>query len=348
MPWGPVRGHDRVVAGLRRSLAEGRFPHAFLFVGPEGVGKKTFALRLAQALLCETRAEADLDPCGACPACHQVAAGTHPDLIVAARPEDKHDLPIAVVRQLGHDMGLKPARGARKVAIVDDADDMNDEAANALLKTLEEPPPGSILVLIGTASEVQLETIVSRCRVVRFDPLPESELQEVLLERGIAHDRVEAARLAALGEGTVVRARGLADPALITFRRDLIDQLSQPGGFDAMALSKSMEVFVKEAGKESVDQRARAALLTVELATFFRAVLWQTAGLEPPAADPADRRAAASLAVRLGPEDVFLLAERCLDAHYHIQRKAYMPLILDALMRDLGQTLKSRVPSAPT
>ncbi len=339
MSWGPVHGHDRVVLSLRLAMAEGRFPHSLLFVGPEGVGKKTFAVRLAQALLCETRSETELEPCGACQACLQVMAKTHPDFLIFGRPADRHELPIAVVRQLGHDMGLKPARGARKVAIVDDADDMNDEAANALLKTLEEPPPGSVLVLIGTSAEVQLETIVSRCRVVRFDPLPEAELQAVLRECGIAADHAEAARLAALGEGSVARAIGLADPALTAFRRDLIDQIAQPGGFDPAATAKSIETFVKEAGKESVDQRTRAALLAVELATFFRAVLWQTAGLEPPAADPADRRAAANLAERLGPEDVFLLAERCLDAHYHIQRKAYLPLVLDALMSDLARVL---------
>jgi DNA polymerase-3 subunit delta' len=323
-------------------MAEGRFPHAFLFVGPEGVGKRTFAFRLAQALLCETRPETDLDPCGACAACHQVAAQTHPDFLVVGRPEDKHDLPIAVVRQLSHDIGLRPARGGRKIAIVDDADDMNDEAANALLKTLEEPPPDSVLVLLGTAAEVQLETIVSRCRIVRFGPLSEDDLKAVLRGRGIAGDESEAARLAALGEGSVARAQGLADPALIAFRRQLIDQLARPGGIDAPALSRSIETFVKEAGKESVDQRGRAALLAVELANFFRGVLWQTVGLETPAADLADRRAAAALAERLEPEDVFFLTERCLDAHYHVQRKAYMPLVLDALMSDLGQALRRR------
>ena len=197
-------------------------------------------------------------------------------------------------------------------------------------------------VLIGTAAEVQLETIMSRCRVVRFGPLSEDDLKAVLRERGIADDEAAAARLATLGEGSVARAQGLADPALIAFRRQLIDQLARPGGIDAPALSRSVEAFVKEAGKESVDQRGRAALLAVELANFFRGVLWQTAGLETPAADPADRRAAAALAERLEPEDVFLLTERCLDAHYHVQRKAYMPLVLDALMSDLGQALRLR------
>ena len=86
-----------------------------------------------------------------------------------------------MIRDLCDQFALKPARGSRKVAILDDADDLNDEAANAFLKTLEEPPPGAVLILIGTSPELQLETIVSRCQVVRFDPLPDAEIAALLL-----------------------------------------------------------------------------------------------------------------------------------------------------------------------
>ena len=176
MPWHSIRGHDRVVAELRRSLEQGRFPHAMLFVGLEGIGKRTFARKLAQSLLCETVAADRLDPCESCPGCLQVEAQTHPDYTEAARPEDRHELPIAVIRDLCEHFALKPARGIRKIAILDDADDLNEEAANAFLKTLEEPPPGAVLILIGTSVEVQLQTIVSRCQVVRFDPLPAEDV----------------------------------------------------------------------------------------------------------------------------------------------------------------------------
>jgi DNA polymerase-3 subunit delta' len=342
VPWHSIRGHDGVVASLRRALVQGRFPHALLFVGPEGIGKRAFALTLAQALLCPRQPEAELDPCGSCPSCLQVRAGTHPDLLLARRPEDKHELPIQVIRDLCLDLGLKPMLGARKVAIIDDADDLNDEAANAFLKTLEEPPEGSVLILIGTAAELQLDTIVSRCRVVPFRPLPEPELAAVLQEQGVAADPAEAARLARLGEGSVARARGLADADLEGFRRALIDEIAAPGGFDPPALARRLEAFSKEAGKESVAHRARAGLLVGELARFFRGVLWQTAGLEPPAPDPADRLAAAALAERLDPEVVLVLADRCLEADHHIQRKAYLPLILDALTHDLGRLIHRR------
>ncbi len=342
MPWHSIRGHDLVVDELRKILAQGRFPHALLFVGPEGVGKKTFALKLAQSLLCERNPETALDPCEVCPSCLQIKNGTHPDLLTVARPDEKHELPIKVIRDLCIDLGLKPMHGTRRVAIIDDADELNDEAANAFLKTLEEPPPGSVLILIGTSPEVQLDTIISRCRVVRFDPLPASELAAVLTEQSIVTDPSEAARLAMLADGSVGRAKGLADPELERFRRDMIDALADPSGLDSPALAGKLGAFIKEAGKESVDQRGRARLLVGEIARFFRGLLWQTAGLLPPSPDPEDRRAAAALAEKLEPEDVFLLADRCLEADWHIQRKAYMPLILDAFTRDLGALINGR------
>jgi DNA polymerase-3 subunit delta' len=320
-------------------LAQGRFPHAFLFVGPEGVGKRSFARTMAQGLLCERHPEADLDPCGACPSCLQVEAGTHPDLLSVARPEERHELPIQVIRDLCLELGLKPMAGTRRIAIVDDADDLSEEAANAFLKTLEEPPPGSVLVLIGTAPELQLETVVSRCRVVRFEPLPEAELASLLLEQGIAADPAEAKRQALLGQGSVARARGLADKGLNAFRRSLLDEVAAPGGFDPPALARKLESFINDAGKESVDRRARASLLMGELAGFFRGVLWQASGLAPPSSDPDDRRAVADIAGRLDPEAVFVLADRCLEADLHVRRKAYLPPVLDALTHDLGKLI---------
>ncbi len=339
MPWHSIRGHDRVVDELRTAARSGRLPHALLFVGPEGVGKRTFARKLAQALLCEARPEADLDPCGACAGCVQVEGDTHPDLLTAGRPEDKQELPIKVIRDLCDEFGLKPARGGRKVAIVDDVDSMNEEAANAFLKTLEEPPPGAVLILLGTSAERQLETVVSRCQVVRFEPLPADELAATLLERGVATEPAEALKLATLADGSVGRAVGLADPELGRYRRDLIDGLASEGGIDPAEQVKRLDAFAKQAGKESAAQRRRVRLMLWELARLFRGVLWQTAGLEPPSPDPDDRRAIARLAERLEPEDVFILAERAMDADFHVQRNLYMPLVLESLFHDLAKVV---------
>jgi DNA polymerase-3 subunit delta' len=318
---------------------QGRFPHALLFVGPEGVGKHLAARTLAQALLCERHGEAELEPCGACPSCLQVVARSHPDVLLVAKPEEKHELPIATIRTLCLDLGLKPMRGGRRVAIVDDADDLSEEAANAFLKTLEEPPPGAVLVLIGTSPELQLDTILSRCRVVRFEPLDEATLTAILLEERVVTEADEARRLAARGEGSVGRAVGLADPELSRFRQDLLATLADPRGLDAPGLSKQFEAFVNDAGKESVLRRERARLLVGELARFFRGVVWETVGAAAPGADADDARHAGAIAERLGPEAAIRLADRCLEAEYQVARKAHLPLIADALFHDLGRGL---------
>src|SRR5205085_1514977 len=153
----------------------------YLFAGPEGVGKRLFALELAKALLCEEPPET-LTSCGKCSACLLVDAGTHPDLFQISKPEDGNVLDIETVRELCAGFALKSARGRGKVAIVDDADDLNEQAANSFLKTLEEPPAGSVFILIGTSLELQLQTIRSRCQPIRFAPLP-SPLVKQILER---------------------------------------------------------------------------------------------------------------------------------------------------------------------
>ena len=173
-----IRGHESARERFRKSLEAGRLASTFLFVGPQGIGKRGFALGLAQALLCaRTRADDPLEACGACESCRLMAAGTHPDLIRIERPEGKSFIPVELLigsqekrmrEGLCHEIAMKPFLGGRKVAIIDDADFLNVEGANALLKTLEEPPPRCVMILIGMSAARQLPTIRSRCQIVRF------------------------------------------------------------------------------------------------------------------------------------------------------------------------------------
>src|SRR5205807_1760656 len=114
-----------------------------------------------------------------CPACTQVEAGTHPDVFYLRTPEGKHELPVAEMREFCSRMALKPMRGSRKIGMVEDADDFNEESANSFLKTLEEPPPGSLLILLATSVDRQLPTIQSRCQVVHFNSLAAGDLRTV-------------------------------------------------------------------------------------------------------------------------------------------------------------------------
>ena len=173
MVWQNIRGHDRIIDKFRRAIGKSRLASTFLFVGPAGIGKRTFALALAKALLCERASEQQLEPCGQCPSCVQVASLNHPDVELIAKPADKAFIPLEQLigdaehrmrAGLCYNISLRPFSGRRKIAILDDADYLNKEGANCLLKTLEEPPPQSVLILIGTSEQRQLPTIRSRCR----------------------------------------------------------------------------------------------------------------------------------------------------------------------------------------
>src|SRR5262249_17651493 len=150
MSWRRIRGHEALVQGFTQAWRRGRLAHGYLFSGPPGVGKRLFADELAKALLCEAPPACRLEACDRCAACTLVAAGTHPDFFAVSRPEDTNEIPIAVMRELCRGLTLKTARGRGKVAVLDDADDLNEESANCFLKTLEEPPPRSVFILVGT------------------------------------------------------------------------------------------------------------------------------------------------------------------------------------------------------
>ena len=264
MTWQGLEGHDDVVDKFRAMLARGRLAHTFLFVGPAGVGKRSFALRLAATLLCPNRPVDLLDPCGQCGSCLQVAAGTHPDLLEVRKPADKSFIPLELFigpkekrmqQGLCHDISLKPYMGGRRVAIIDDADHLNEEGANSLLKTLEEPPARSVLILIGTSLDRQLPTIRSRAQTIRFRPLPVEVVAQQLVARGIANDRATADQLARYSGGSVTQAAELADPELWQFRDILFAHLCE-GAFDSVAFAKTLVTFVDAAGKEA---SARAA-----------------------------------------------------------------------------------------
>ena len=284
MVWQGIDGHDEVAERFRLALGAGRLASSFLFVGPPGVGKRLFAEKLAQALLCANAAEEQLTPCGKCTSCLQVASRTHPDLYVIEKPADRASIPLSLfvgddahrMREgLCHDIALKPFMGGRKVAIIDDADTLGEESANCLLKTLEEPPPRSVLILIGTSADKQLPTIRSRCQTIRFQPLASQEVAEILESRGLIADPQQARRLSEFAEGSVQRALELADDELWAFRLQLLRALASPQ-VESVALARELVAFVDAAGKEAGVRRARARQVC---AAWNR---WETPNWWPP------------------------------------------------------------------
>lgn len=334
LSWKKVRGHDRLIEAFAEALRRGRLGHAYLFAGPPGVGKRLFAGELAKTLLCENRSER-LEACDRCPSCLQVEAGTHADFVSAGRPEDSLEVPIESVREVCRAFGLKPARGHGKVAILDDADDLNDAAANCFLKTLEEPPPRALLLLIGTSPQRQLPTILSRCQVVRFQPLPDELVTVLLKEQGI-DDPTRVERLVRLSHGSIGEALALAEPALWEFRSELMKALTQPRP-DGLALGDRWTQFAEEAGTESSSQRRRAALALRMLVEFLNDALNYSVGKVDAATAPEEMHAIHELADRLGTDRLLELLERCLQSDVQIERRVQLVLVLEALADALGR-----------
>jgi DNA polymerase-3 subunit delta' len=328
MAWERIHGHDAVRKQLLTTFRRGRLAHAYLFVGPDGVGKRLFATEFAKALLCD-RPPTPLAACNACPSCAQVAAGTHPDFFTARTPEDKFDLPVEAVREFCSKLGLKPARGPWKVGLVEDADDFNDESANCFLKTLEEPPPGSVLVLLATSTERQLPTVLSRCQVVRLHPLPAEELKAVLADHGVA-DPARVGRLVRLAGGSPGQALALNDDALWAFREVMVDFVTAAKP-DLVAFAADWSRFVEESGKESAAQRGRAALAVRMLTDALGAALRLSVGADA-AGDPGEADKLRRLAERAGPDHLADLLVACTEADYQIDRKVQLILVIEALV----------------
>lgn len=200
---GRILGHGAWKRYFAEAIAGDRLAHAYLFAGPEGLGKWIFARELARRLVCEAPPGA---ACGVCGPCCRAEAGTHPDLVfIDAVAAGERGLSVEVARErVVEAFRLRPHEASVRVVAVNDAERMEVAAQNALLKTLEEPPPRSLLLLCTASASAMLETVLSRCFVVRFSPVPEEELAEALRGRGLAEE--DARRIARLSDGYPGRA----------------------------------------------------------------------------------------------------------------------------------------------
>ena len=204
-----VRGHAAIRRLLARAVARDRLPPSLVLSGPDGVGKRQVALGLAELLNCEAVSEPEAaadapESCGTCPTCRRIARGIHADVVVVAAGEGG-TIKVDAVRGVVEQAAFRPFEGRRRVVVVDDADRLVPEAQNALLKTLEEPPPASVFLLVTHRPHLLLPTVRSRCPEMRFGSLTTDEVTDVLVgERDIPAKAARAA--AAAADGSVARA----------------------------------------------------------------------------------------------------------------------------------------------
>jgi DNA polymerase-3 subunit delta' len=217
-----IAGHDWAVRFLQRAVISNSVSHAYLFTGPSGIGKTTLARTLAAALLCQAK---DTPPCGACRACDLLAKGSHPDLHIVASERIGDSLKIEQVRDLQRQLALTPVEARWRVAILRRFEEATTSAANALLKTLEEPPPYVVLAVTASNADQLLPTIVSRCQQVPLRPIPVTMVQQALIERWDVEPE-QAELLAHLSGGRLGWAvRTLSDKAALQRRAQCLDDL---------------------------------------------------------------------------------------------------------------------------
>ncbi len=258
MSFSSLKGQDAAIEILRRFMREGRLQGGYLLSGPEGVGKRQAALIIAKALNC---LELDDDSCGRCSSCLKIDKGEHPDVHSLAGGED--EITIEMIRMLQKEMSLRPYEGKKKVFIIDNAHAMTEQAANALLKVLEEPPANSVMVLISDKPELLLKTVISRCRTVKFASLPRGDLEE-LLKRDYSLDEASAHFLAYFSEGRIGRALRLKDSGIMEEKNRVIDgcltmkeldcsQREAVRGYLTILASWLRDVYILKAGIDRAD-----------------------------------------------------------------------------------------------
>ncbi len=313
-----VRSQPTAVKTLGRALATGRVHHAYLFEGPDGVGKERTAFGLAQALVCERREEGTADACGSCTACKRTVprppatTPIHPDVVVlerglydpatiGRRTPETQDISIDQVRTLVllH-AAFPPHEGRAKVFIVRRAEELSTPAANALLKTLEEPGARTHFVLLSSVGDSLLPTIQSRVQRVRFAALPDDVVADLLVESGVEQSKAEG--LALLARGSMATALELSDPEASALREEFVSRALE--SLDSRDLGASLEVAeeAKKVGKEA---------LAVRLDAFAYALAHQARA----AVSAPDRRAD----VAATRHTLALSAMRQLDANASVQ-----------------------------
>ena len=221
MSYKAVFGHERQIAILQNAIRRERVAHAYLFHGMDGIGKRTIAFHFAKALLCQNP---DTNgSCDACPTCLKVDHGNHPDVVSIAA--DGAFIKVQAVKDMISAMAFRPLEGGKRIFILAEAEKMNTTAANALLKTLEEPSASNILLLTTSRPHQLPITILSRCQHLRFQPLSREQVGRFLQER-LSLDDETANALAASSGGSISRAVELNQAAYLKVRNDLMDYLA--------------------------------------------------------------------------------------------------------------------------
>ena len=324
MPFAEIIGHNRIIEVFRRSIRSGKTAHSYIFEGPVGCGRKKTAFALIQALFCNAAVD---DSCGICPACRKVASGNHADIHLVEPLPDKRDISIDQLRELQRDLALRPYEAPRKVCLLDPAERMSVNAANSLLKTLEEPPGRAIIILLTENADALLPTIRSRCQLVRFAPLSSESIKLLLENTGI--EGSAAALLAQMADGSMQRALELDNETLSNRRELLLKHLS------SINIAQIASIFN---ASEELSGNREEVLETIDmLLSIYRDLIHLAAGCGD-IINTAISPALESLATALSLEQTLKVAGDVMAARRAVQQNANVKLALDHLFITMAES----------
>jgi DNA polymerase III subunit delta' len=344
MDWNSYIGHQRQRTWFRNAVQNNRLASTFLMVGVDGIGKRTFARLIAKTMLCTGNDPSAFAPCSRCEACAQIDASSHPDLIEIARRPDKTGLVMEQLvgegerrmrEGLCYELRMKPYSGRRKIAIVDDADTIAEEGANSLLKTLEEPPPGSLVFLISNSVQRQLPTIRSRCQMARFQPLGVEDLSLLILRHGHAQNREEALELAAQSGGSMSNVSNWTNQELKAFRVELFHQLIQRP-LDFTKLAKAVQANMDSVGTETQSKRERLKVVFDFALQFYRSAMGSQLNSQSSRGIGAIEMEQYGHLSSLQTESFVLAIQRCIDAREHLDRMVSPAALIESWAADLA------------
>lgn len=334
MAFRDVKGQEKVINFLLATVEKGKLGGAYLFIGPQGVGKTTVARNLAKILNCESMLRDEIggsDSCDRCPACRKIDNFNHPDVRWITPHSPSRNILIEDIRNIQEDISLKPYESKKKIYIILEADSMTEEAANCLLKTLEEPTGDSLLILTASISDRLLPTILSRCQKVNFSLMRKAEIEKIL----IADFGVEANNahfLAGLSEGKLGKAVGLKERDIVKEKNKVIDQFTAYSSIPKDGES-SMDAEAFEAkNKEEIEEALEIAV------SWYRDILALKCGVDTSMLINVDRKEELMMrANAYSYKDLEKIVETINATYNYLRQNVNAKLAVDVMIMKLRQ-----------
>ena len=224
MPFTDILAQDHIIDHFKKAMKADHLSHAYIFTGQDGIGKTLFAKEFIKALFCKND---EIDSCNSCLNCIRIEKNSHPDVLWTEIEEKAKFIKIENIRNLQHSVRLSPLESDYKIFIIKDADRMNEEASNCLLKTLEEPSPNTIIILISNSIASIKETIRSRCQIIRFHPIPTHIIENQLAGKSDA-DANKIGWASRFCSGSLGNALDLLDDNYYDINNDIVTRMTEP------------------------------------------------------------------------------------------------------------------------